>query len=79
VLAEDDVRAVMDAGEATIDLERQTVSWAGGEASFDIDPETRRRLLEGLDDIGVTLQQEHMIDAYEAERERSGPVTTALG
>jgi len=78
VLTEDEVRAVMDAGEATVDLERQTVSWAGGEASFEIDPETRRRLLEGLDDIGVTLQQEQAIDAYEAERERSGPVTTAL-
>ncbi len=79
VLAEDEVRAVMAAGEATVDLERQTVTWAGGEASFEIDPETRRRLLEGLDDIGVTLQQEQAIDAYEAERERSGPVTTALG
>jgi 3-isopropylmalate/(R)-2-methylmalate dehydratase small subunit len=79
VLSEEEVRAVMAAEEATIDLERQTVSWEGGEASFEIDPETRRRLLEGLDDIGVTLQQEHMIDAYEAERERSGPVTTALG
>ena len=45
---------------------------------FDIDPETARRLLEGLDDIGVTLQQLEEIDRYEAERERSGPVTTAL-
>jgi 3-isopropylmalate/(R)-2-methylmalate dehydratase small subunit len=79
VLTDEEVRAVMDAGEATVDLEAQRVSWEGGEASFEIDPETRRRLLEGLDDIGVTLQQEHAIDAYEAERERTGPVTTALG
>jgi 3-isopropylmalate/(R)-2-methylmalate dehydratase small subunit len=78
VLAEAEVRAVMEAGQATIDLELQKVSWDGGEASFDIDPETKRRLLEGLDDIGVTLQQADAIDRYEAERERSGPVTTAL-
>ena len=45
---------------------------------FDIDPETARRLLEGLDHIGVTLQQLDEIDRYERQRERSGPVTTAL-
>ena len=78
VLADDEVRAVMAAGKATVDLEAQRVSWEGGEASFEIDPETRRRLLEGLDDIGVTLQQADAIDAYEGERERTGPVTTAL-
>jgi 3-isopropylmalate/(R)-2-methylmalate dehydratase small subunit len=78
VLPEEDVKAVMAAGHATVDLAAQAVSWDGGEASFEIDPETKRRLLEGLDDIGVTLQQVDAIDAYEAERERSGPVTTAL-
>jgi 3-isopropylmalate/(R)-2-methylmalate dehydratase small subunit len=45
---------------------------------FEIDPEIRRRLLEGLDDIGITLQQGAAIEDYEARRERSGPVTTAL-
>ena len=78
VLAEDEVEALMDAGEATIDLESQTVSFAGREASFEIDQETKRRLLNGLDDIGVTLQSAGAIDAYEAERERQGPVTTSL-
>ena len=78
VLAEDDVRAVMAAGRATIDLDAQEVSWDGGRASFEIDAEVRRRLLGGLDDIGVTLQQEEAIAGYEAERERSGPVTTSL-
>ena len=68
----------MAAGRATIDLAAQTVSWDGGEAFFEIDSETKRRLLEGLDDIGVTLQQEDAIARYEGERERSGPVTTAL-
>jgi 3-isopropylmalate/(R)-2-methylmalate dehydratase small subunit len=78
VLREDEVRAVMDAGSASIDLAAQEVRWGGGRASFEIDPETKRRLLEGLDDIGVTLQQVDAIDSYEAERERSGPVTTSL-
>jgi 3-isopropylmalate/(R)-2-methylmalate dehydratase small subunit len=76
VLAEDEVRAVMDAGRARVDLAVQEVSWDSGRASFEIDPETKRRLLEGLDDIGVTLQHADAIDRYEAERERSGPVTT---
>jgi 3-isopropylmalate/(R)-2-methylmalate dehydratase small subunit len=68
----------MDAGFASIDLEGQRVSWEGGEATFEIDQETKRRLLNGLDDIGVTLQQEDAIERYEAERERGGPVTTTL-
>ena len=78
VLGEDDVKALMAADEATVDLERQVVAFAGREASFEIDPETKRRLLGGLDDIGVTLQQGDAIERYEAEREREGPVTTAL-
>jgi 3-isopropylmalate/(R)-2-methylmalate dehydratase small subunit len=78
VLAEHEVRAVMEAGRASIDLAAQRVSWDGGEASFEIDQEVKRRLLEGLDDIGVTLLQEDAIDRYEAERERQGPVTTNL-
>ena len=49
-----------------------------GEARFEIDPEIKRRLLNGLDDIGVSLQSAAAIDAYERERERPGPVTTAL-
>jgi 3-isopropylmalate/(R)-2-methylmalate dehydratase small subunit len=77
-LDEADVRAVMSAGHARIDLEAQRVSWHGGEATFEIDPETKRRLLEGLDDIGVTLLQADAIARYEAERERGGPVTTTL-
>jgi 3-isopropylmalate/(R)-2-methylmalate dehydratase small subunit len=78
VLDEEAVKAVMAAGRAKIDLAAQTVSWDGGEASFEIDAEIKRRLLEGLDDIGVTLRQADAIERYEAERERSGPLTTAL-
>jgi 3-isopropylmalate/(R)-2-methylmalate dehydratase small subunit len=78
VLAEDEVRAVMEAGEARIDLEAQTVTAGGRDFSFDIDGETKRRLQNGLDDIGVTLLQDEALATYEGERERSGPVTTAL-
>jgi 3-isopropylmalate/(R)-2-methylmalate dehydratase small subunit len=77
------VAAIAEAGEAQVDLAAQEVRWAGAEgtetAGFDIDPGTKHRLLHGIDDIGVTEQQEPAIAAYEAERERSGPVTTALG
>ena len=43
-----------------------------------IGPEIKHRLLHGLDDIAVTLGQEDAITRYEADRERTGPVTTAL-
>jgi 3-isopropylmalate/(R)-2-methylmalate dehydratase small subunit len=68
----------MDAEEAEIDLADQTVRFDGREVPFEIDQETKRRLLEGLDDIGVTLTQSDAIDRYESEHERSGPVTTSL-
>ena len=77
-LTEDEVEALMEAGEAHIDLEQQSVVWDGGSAAFEIDQETRRRLLNGLDDIGATLLQAEAVERYEAERERSGPVTTTL-
>jgi 3-isopropylmalate/(R)-2-methylmalate dehydratase small subunit len=77
-LAEEDVRDLMAAGHARIDLEEQELAFAGRQLQFDIDPETARRLLEGLDDIGVTLQQLEAIERYEAERERTGPVTTTV-
>jgi 3-isopropylmalate/(R)-2-methylmalate dehydratase small subunit len=78
VLPEDQVKRLMGAGEATVDLERQVVAFDGREVGFEIDAEIKRRLLGGLDDIGVTLQQADAIERYEAERERRGPVTTTL-
>jgi 3-isopropylmalate/(R)-2-methylmalate dehydratase small subunit len=77
-LPEADVKAIAEAHEAQVDLAAQEVRWDGGSAHFDIDPETKHRLLNGLDDIGLTLQQEEAIAAYEADRQRSGPVTTSL-
>jgi 3-isopropylmalate/(R)-2-methylmalate dehydratase small subunit len=78
VLPADDVRALGEAGEGRIDLEAQVVAFGGREVGFEIDADIRHRLLNGLDDIGVTLQQVDAIDRYEHERERPGPVTTAL-
>jgi 3-isopropylmalate/(R)-2-methylmalate dehydratase small subunit len=77
-LAEDDVRALMEAREARIDLAAQEVSFDGRTVRFDVADDIRHRLLNGLDDIGLTMQQEDAIAAYESDRERSGPVTTAL-
>ena len=74
-LPDEEVRALMRAGRARIDLEEQEVSFAGRQVSFDIDAEVARRLLEGLDDIGVTLEHQEAIQSYERERERPGPVT----
>ncbi len=62
-LAQDDPQAVV-----TIDLPDQTVTADGFEASFEIDPFVKHRLLEGLDDIGLTLQHADEIDAFEAGR-----------
>ena len=77
-LKEDDCASVAQAGEAQIDLPAQEVRWPGGSAQFEIDPEVKHRLLNGLDDIALTLAHAEAIDAYERQRERSGPVTTAL-
>jgi 3-isopropylmalate/(R)-2-methylmalate dehydratase small subunit len=78
-LDEGECQALAAAGSGRIDLEAQTVSWAGGEGSFEIDAEVKHRLLNGLDDIGVTLQRAEAIDAFEAAgRADRAPVTTAL-
>lgn len=78
-LDEADCQAIAQAGSARIDLEAQTVTWGdGGSATFEIDAEIKHRLLNALDDIGVTLGDVTAIAEYEASRERPGPVTTAL-
>jgi 3-isopropylmalate/(R)-2-methylmalate dehydratase small subunit len=77
-LEEAHCRAVARAGEAEIDLENQEVRWPGETARFEIDPDLKHRLINGLDDIALTLSREEALLAYERERERPGPVTTAL-
>ena len=63
----------------TVDLVERTVVAGEGsdriEDSFDIDDYTRWRLLEGLDDIGLTLSHEDAISAYEASRPSFKPAT----
>jgi 3-isopropylmalate/(R)-2-methylmalate dehydratase small subunit len=77
-LPDDACAAIREAGEAQVDLAAQEVRWPGGSAVFEIDPEIRHRLLNGLDDIALTLEQGGAIDAFERDRQRPGPVTTAL-
>jgi 3-isopropylmalate/(R)-2-methylmalate dehydratase small subunit len=73
-LSSDQCRVIAGRGKARVDLEAQTVD----EFPFEIDAEVKHRLLGGLDDISMTLQEADKIAAYEQERERVGPVTTSL-
>ena len=59
----------------TVDLTEQTITAEGFSADFEIDAYTRWRLLEGLDDIGLTLRHVDAIDAYEAARPSFKPKT----
>ena len=59
----------------TVDLEAKTVQAGDIEDSFDMDDYTRWRLLEGLDDIGITLGHDAEIEAYEEKRPAWKPVT----
>jgi 3-isopropylmalate/(R)-2-methylmalate dehydratase small subunit len=75
------IARLMDAVEAdpttqiTIDLEHNQVHGAGVTEDFDIDWGVRHRLLNGLDDIALTLQAEGNISAFEARRPSWLPTT----
>jgi len=60
---------------ATVDLQARTVSVGSLTVPFEIDDYTRWRLLEGLDDIGLTLQNEQAIAEFEAKRPSFKPKT----
>lgn len=60
---------------AKVDLPNQLVSVGDLQVRFEIDEYTKWRLTEGLDDIGITLQNEAAISAYEAKRESWKPKT----
>jgi 3-isopropylmalate/(R)-2-methylmalate dehydratase small subunit len=84
-LSAEDCASIREAGEAQVDLAAQEVRWTEGAsvraARFEIDPEIKHRLLNGLDDIALTLETADDIAAYESGRERPGwvgPNTTAL-
>jgi 3-isopropylmalate/(R)-2-methylmalate dehydratase small subunit len=82
-LSEPMVRGLLDAVESdpateiTVDLEAKRVTAPGVEAAFEIDDFTRWCLLEGLDDIGLTLRHEDAITAY--ERTRPGRLPSVAG
>jgi len=59
----------------TVDLESRTVRAGTLEAPFQIDDYTRWRLLEGLDDVAITLSHDDAISAYEASRPAFKPAT----
>ncbi len=59
----------------TVDLETRTVSYDSNVFEFAIDDYTRWRLMEGLDDIGLTLKQTDSIDAFEKIRSDYKPKT----
>jgi len=80
-LSQHDVEALWTAIEAksdlaiTVDLEARTVSYGHSSVGFIIDDYTRWRLMEGLDDIGLTLQQTDSIDSFEKTRPAFKPQT----
>ena len=77
-LPAEQVRELMGSTELTVDVEAQTISDpAGRTVAFDFDPFIRHRLLNGLDDIALTLEHEPAITAFEAGR-LGGVDTTAL-
>ncbi|MBN3930876.1 3-isopropylmalate dehydratase small subunit [Streptomyces verrucosisporus] len=61
--------------EVTVDLVARKVTAPGVEADFELDENARWRLLEGLDDISITLRHEEDIAAYEAKRPSFKPQT----
>ena len=54
--------------EVTVDLEQQKIISPVGEFTFEIDGEWKHKLLNGLDDIGITMQYEDLITEYEKHR-----------
>jgi 3-isopropylmalate/(R)-2-methylmalate dehydratase small subunit len=81
VISESDLESVWAAIEAdpgstmTVDLQARTATIGELELPFEIDDYTRWRLLEGLDDIGLTLRDEDKIAQFEARREAWRPRT----
>ena len=65
--------------EMEVDLESQTVSLGNGKSRhFDIDPFVKHNLLEGLDEIGITLTREAQIEDFESKRPPFLPTTSAV-
>ncbi len=84
ILPQEDVEALWVAIESnpttsiTVDLDSRTVSYKDVTVAFELDDYTRWRLMEGLDDIGLTLKQTDSIDAFEAKRPAYKPTTLPI-
>jgi 3-isopropylmalate/(R)-2-methylmalate dehydratase small subunit len=84
ILPQETVEAIWVAIEADpsteikVDLDSRTVSYKGITVAFELDDYTRWRLMEGLDDIGLTLKQTDSIDAFEAKRASYKPKTLPI-
>ena len=84
ILPQEAVEAIWVAIEAdpttaiTVDLETRRVSYNAVSVAFELDDYTRWRLMEGLDDIGLTLKQTDAIDAFEAKRPAYKPKTLPI-
>jgi len=65
-------------GEVTVDLESKTITAQGALVAFELDDYTRWRLLEGLDDISLTLRHEAEVTSFEARRGSYKPTTTGV-
>ena len=79
-LKQEDVDKLMDDAErganavVTIDLDKQEITGPdGGCIKFDVDPFRKHCLLNGLDDVGLTLQREKAIESFEAKRKAATP------
>ncbi len=84
ILPQEAVEAIWVAIEADpttsikVDLDSRTVSYKDVTVAFELDDYTRWRLMEGLDDIGLTLKQTDSIDAFEAKRASFKPKTLPI-
>lgn len=84
IISQDEVEKLWATIEAdpttsiTVDLDSRTVTYGDVTLKFDLDDYTRWRLMEGLDDIGLTLAQEASIDAFEAKRTPLKPTTLPI-
>lgn len=84
ILEQGDIESIWSAIEAdpttqlSIDLDRRSVSYNDVVLSFAIDDYTRWRLMEGLDDIGLTIKKGETIDSFEKARSEFKPATLPI-
>ena len=81
ILTQNDIEELWSAIEAnpamniTVDLESKTVAYDGRVISFELDDYTRWRLMEGLDDIGLTMRNLGDVEKFEEKRAKFKPKT----